>query len=322
MRAHLRIFRDQLRRKLLSRGISCPFCGSSDSTLLYKSPNVHMAFFRDIFAEKVKKCQNCGFVYTNPRLSTRQLEKYYNNNYLLEGLKVPESLEEFLGETYKEIWFSKERDLNLVLGTKPGGRLLDVGCASGTLLWLARQKGFSVSGVEISRQATDFANRVLGLDIFCGQLEDARFNDGEFDAVAMIHSLEHVPEPRRVLREIHRILSDEGALIIVVPNLVGWSAQKEGTRWRWLQPQNHYSHFTPETMAGMAKLEGFEFRLESEEGRYGEEDIRADHDPDEIRDIYASMRGSEIVFVGRKSRADATPVREFASAASRSDLRT
>jgi 2-polyprenyl-3-methyl-5-hydroxy-6-metoxy-1,4-benzoquinol methylase len=259
-----------------------------------------MAVFREIFAEGVEACGDCGFVYTNPRMSAKNLEKYYSRNYRLEGLAVPKSLEEFLGDSYKEIWFSKERDFNLVLAEKSGGRLLDVGCASGSLLWLAKQKGFAVKGVEVGRASADFATNVLGIEVFCGQLEDARFRDREFDVITMIHSLEHVPDPRRVFKEIHRILADDGALVVVVPNFGSWSAKQDGARWKWLQPENHYSHFTPEILVEMANRESFIAAMATEEGRYGEEDIRAAYGAEDIQKVQAELRGSEIIFVGRK----------------------
>ena len=274
-RAHFTIFRHQLWRKLSSHRVPCPLCGSQRALLLYKSPNVHMAFFRDIFAERVQRCQGCGFVFTSPRMSAKKLEEYYTKNYRLEGLPVPKSIEEFLSESYKEIWFSKERDLNLILSAKTSGRILDVGCASGTLLWLAKQKGFEVKGVEVGRGPAEFARNVLGIDVFCGQLEDENFGEREFDIVTMIHALEHVPHPRQMLRGIYKILKDDGVLIVVVPNFASWSSEKNGASWKWLQPENHYSHFTPETIAEMVEREGFVPTVTSDEGRYNEEDIRS-----------------------------------------------
>lgn len=264
-----------------------------------------MAGFREIFAERVESCSDCGFVFTNPRLPADRLETYYSKMYRLEGLEVPKSLEEFLGDQYKEIWFSKERDLGLVLSEKSGGRILDVGCASGSLLWMAKKKGFEVKGVEVGKKPAEFAKNVLGFDVFCGQIQDAHYRDGEFDVVTMIHSLEHVPDPRRVLKEIHRILRDDGIFIAVVPNLASWSAQKDGIDWIWLQPQNHYSHFTPETLKEMAAREGFLPKIVSEEGRYGEESINAIHDPESVQRIYSERKGSEIILFGHKKPAEA-----------------
>jgi SAM-dependent methyltransferase len=295
------IFGKQLRRKLDSRTIACPLCGSVNSTLISVSPNVNMAFFRRIFAEKVVACRSCGFAWTNPRLDSEALAKYYSEDYLLEGLSVPKSVEEFLSNEYKEIWFSKDRDLQLVLGQKSGGRLLDIGCASGTLLWLAREQGFSVQGVEVGRRSADFVRNVLGIEVFCGQVEAAHFPDRSFDVVTMIHALEHVPDPRPVVREIRRILREDGVFAGVVPNFSGWSSQKFGSSWIWLQPLNHYSHFTPDSLKSLMKLEGFDVDIRSQEGRYGDTEILKNFSPQEAREIISQLKGSELVFVARKT---------------------
>jgi 2-polyprenyl-3-methyl-5-hydroxy-6-metoxy-1,4-benzoquinol methylase len=143
-------------------------------------------------------------------MSADKLALYYTRNYHLEGLPVPNSVEEFLGDAYKDLWFAKDRDLNLILNVKTTGRILDVGCASGTLLWLAKQRGFDVRGVEVSRGAAEFARNILGMDVVCGQLENGHFRDGDFDVVTMIHVLEHLPNPRQVIRGIFRVLKEDG----------------------------------------------------------------------------------------------------------------
>ncbi len=289
------IFRRQLRRKLVSRLVPCPLCGSAANSLICKSPNVHMAVFRDIFAEHVVRCNGCGFVFTNPRPTPKALERYYTDDYTLEGLSVPKSLDEFLGDSHKEIWFSKDRDLRLISQQKSSGHLLDIGCASGTLLWLAKQKGFSVHGVEVGRHSVEFVSNVLGIEVFCGQLEDARFPDSSFDVVTMFHSLEHVPNPRTVVREVRRILADSGVLIVVVPNYSAWSSQKHGANWTWLQPQNHYSHFTPKSLLHLLAREGFSCELRCEEGRYGDSEIRKSNSESEVSRLFAELKGSELV---------------------------
>jgi 2-polyprenyl-3-methyl-5-hydroxy-6-metoxy-1,4-benzoquinol methylase len=264
-----------------------------------------MAFFRRLFFEKVQRCDCCDFVFTNPRMPADKLALYYTKNYNLEGLPVPRSLEEFLSSEYKDIWFTKERDLNLILSVKTTGRILDVGCASGTLLWLAKQKGFEVKGVEVARGAARFARNILGMDVVCGQLADAHFRDGEFDVVTMIHVLEHMPDPCQVLRDTYRVLKEDGVLLVVVPNFASWSSERDGDQWKWLQPENHYSHFTPQAIARVIEGEGFVSQITSEEGRFGEEAIRALYRPDEIQSISRELRGSEIIVAARKKNGEA-----------------
>jgi 2-polyprenyl-3-methyl-5-hydroxy-6-metoxy-1,4-benzoquinol methylase len=262
-----------------------------------------MAFFRDIFVEKVQRCNKCDFVFTNPRMPADKLALYYTRNYHLEGLPVPKSAEEFLGNAYREIWLAKQRDLDLILSVKTTGRILDVGCASGTLLWLAKQRGFDVRGVEVSQGAAEFVRNVLGMDVVCGQFADGHFRNGEFDVVTMIHVLEHVPNPRQVIRDIFRVLKEDGVLLVVVPNFAGWSSERAKHRWKWLQPENHYSHFTPRTIARLVESEGFVPKITSEEGRYGEEEVRALYQLEEIRKIASELRGSEIIVNARKKNS-------------------
>jgi 2-polyprenyl-3-methyl-5-hydroxy-6-metoxy-1,4-benzoquinol methylase len=296
-----RIFLRQLRRKAANRTIPCPLCGARRHALICKSPNVHMTVFREIFAEKVVRCASCGFVFTNPRPSAGALERYYTEDYALEGLPVPKTVEQFLGVSYKEIWFSKDRDLKLILENKSSGRLLDVGCASGTLLWLAKQKGFRVQGIEVGFHSAEFVRSVLGIEVFCGQLETARFPDDSFDVITMIHALEHVPFPRVVVREIHRILAPNAVFIAVVPNYSSWSSERFGAEWIWLQPQNHYSHFTPDSLTKLFALEGLACTIRSEEGRYGEAEIRKVFSECELPKIFRQLKGSELIAFGQKS---------------------
>ncbi|HET6373978.1 MAG TPA: class I SAM-dependent methyltransferase [Candidatus Polarisedimenticolia bacterium] len=300
---HLAFFRRALKRKLASRRVPCPLCGSRRAKLLHRCPNVRTPVFSRVLAERIEACEDCGFVFTNPRLSAEDLGDYYATTFRLEGLDVPRTKEEFLSDAYKEIWLAKDRDLGLILKQKQSGRLLDVGCASGSLLYLAREKGFACKGVELGREAAEFAAKQLGLDVFCGPLERAAFRDGEFDVVTAIHVLEHIPDPNVLLAEVHRILSEGGVLIGVVPNLAGWSARMDGGGWRWLQPQDHYSHFTPKVLKAALERHGFLTEIGSDEGRYGADEIKAHHRPEEIASIHKELKGSEIVFAARKQSA-------------------
>jgi len=298
--AYKKIFLQQLRKKLSSREIPCPLCGSVKYSRIFKIANVHMALFRDVFYEIVVRCCHCNFVYTNPRPSESALQRYYTEDYALEGKSVPNSIEQFLADSHNDIWFSKDRDLDLILAAKSSGRLLDVGCASGTLLWLARQRDFSVQGVEIDRRSADFVRDVLGINAFCGRLEEAGFENESFDVITMFHVLEHLPSPRLAVRNVRRMLARDGVFIAIVPNFDSWSSSKHGEKWIWLQPQNHYSHFTSQTLTDLFAREGLTCEIHSEEGRYGEAEIRESLPSSAVSALFDQLKGSELIAIGRK----------------------
>lgn len=62
------------------------------------------------------------------------------------------------------------------------------------------------------------------------------FQDAFFDRILVIHGLETADSTRRFLREIWRVLADDGKLILVVPNRVSFWAQLERTPFGFGHP--------------------------------------------------------------------------------------
>jgi len=89
------------------------------------------------------------------------------------------------------------------------GRLLDVGCATGSLVKHAIERGWQAQGVEPSAEAAAHA-RALGLEVFQGDLLAARLPAATFDLVYMGDVLEHVPDCRAVAAEAVRVLKPGG----------------------------------------------------------------------------------------------------------------
>jgi 2-polyprenyl-3-methyl-5-hydroxy-6-metoxy-1,4-benzoquinol methylase len=148
------------------------------------------------------------------------------------------------------------RILDQVQRYKPSGRLIDIGCGVGQLLQVAQARGYQVSGCDISPWATDYA-RQAGYDVQTGPLESLRYRSHSFDIAVASHTLEHVPAPLPFLQEVHRILHDEGLVVIAVPNFASVMAQAMRSRWAGLLPDQHLSHFTPRTLRAMLGRAGF-----------------------------------------------------------------
>jgi SAM-dependent methyltransferase len=137
------------------------------------------------------------------------------------------------------------------------GRFLEIGCSTGELLDAASPL-FTVAGVEADER-TSRAAAMRGLDVFNGALCDARFPDGHFDIAAMYHVIEHVPSPRRELRELRRIIKPGGWLVLETPNIATIWYRLLGARWRQFIP-DHIFFFTPRTITRLCESGGFEVR--------------------------------------------------------------
>jgi 2-polyprenyl-3-methyl-5-hydroxy-6-metoxy-1,4-benzoquinol methylase len=133
-------------------------------------------------------------------------------------------------------------------GAAAGGRLLEVGAGYGLFLAAAREAGWTTSGVELSRTGAEHAQDTLGLDVFCGQLEDAPLTPG-FDVVCAWDTAEHVPDPLSFWRTVRSLVADDGVVLFSTPYVSSLPARLLGTRWWTLKPTEHIWHFTPRTHA-------------------------------------------------------------------------
>lgn len=140
----------------------------------------------------------------------------------------------------------------------PGGTLVDVGCGTGGYLAEMRALGWRAIGVEPSPDAARTARERLGLDVREGTLEQAALPAGSADVVTMRMVLEHVPDPRRTLAEVRRILRPGGRLLLSVPNAGSLEPLAFGPRWSAWELPRHLSHFTPASLGRMLRQAGFE----------------------------------------------------------------
>jgi SAM-dependent methyltransferase len=163
-----------------------------------------------VAATRVVRCA-CGFVFVTPQPPRSSLEAAYDQAYYLPWEKQAGARE--------KIW--RDRVQRVAHLAPPPGRLLDVGCGTGAFLRLARDRGWDVQGTEFSRDAVRAA-QADGLSVVGGEIWEAEFPAASFDIVTSWHVLEHVPDPRRFIREIHRILRPGGRLVLATPNLDDW----------------------------------------------------------------------------------------------------
>ncbi len=104
--------------------------------------------------------------------------------------------------------------------TFPFSSILDNGCGPGEFLsFISKKKDVALAGVDISPQMMRIAGEKLGeqADIRLGDSEELPWEDNSFDVVVCINAFHHYPNPQKALNEMHRVLKQEGLLILADP---------------------------------------------------------------------------------------------------------
>lgn len=168
----------------------------------------------------------------------------------------------------------------MYLQTRPGARLLEIGCGSGDQLAFLQGLGWQVEGLDVDPVAAGVAS-ARGLKVHVGSLEEQCFPARQFDAIVSSHVIEHVHDPVGLLRECSRILSPGGRLVIITPNTTSWFHKWFGANWLALDSPRHLHLFNSISLRRAAEHSGLSVRVITSTVREADGVYRASRD---IRD--------------------------------------
>lgn len=226
--------------------IACPACGSAGYRV-----------FSTRGRNRVVICRGCGLYYTNPLPERESLQAR------VEGSDL------YTEDQLRKVPFFRRRAEALFDRVEPRvgpGRVLDVGCAIGTELVVARERGWEGTGIELSQASVRIA-RAQGLDVRDVPLEESGFPDGWFDLVTLNHVLEHIAHVDPFLAEVRRVLAPGGLLFVAVPNVRAWLFYLRRENYAWTFQDDHFLHFSPGTLRRLLTRHGF-LPLEVETSRW------------------------------------------------------
>jgi len=232
--------------------VKCNLCGKDETTLRFT-----------LYGLNVVRC-TCGLEYVNPRMSDEELQKIYNENYY----DNPDFYSEEDGKHYGyDHYFQDKENIQLNFNgrikrigkLKPEkGKLLDVGCAAGFVLDLARKDGWEVYGVDLSKEAIAYAKSELKLNVQQKTLAEAGYADEYFDVVTILDVIEHLPDPRKEINAMGRVLKKGGLIVITTPNVGSLVPKLIGKHWlEYKRVREHIYFFSNKTLRKMLEEEGF-----------------------------------------------------------------
>lgn len=209
----------------------CPLCDSSSTAVWIAFPQI-----------PVLKCESCGFKFSGRVLGEADLNAYYEGSF--GGVRHMQG--QLINSKVNSI------ALDRLLAGKRIATALDVGTGYGFLLRdLKEHRGIQTTGVELSRQEAEYAQRTLGLNVVNRLLSEAGLAKGAYDLVMSFEVIEHTPDPHQFVRELMQYVKVGGYLLTMTDNFESKVVQALGAGFpKWI-PHAHISHFDPQTIASV-----------------------------------------------------------------------
>lgn len=217
--------------------VNCDVCGSTDSTELMV---LHSSAYH--------QCNNCGLIYA--KFMPVDVEEVNEEAFVPELAKYASKVEKRSKSLRKKLrQFDRYRS---------SGNFLEIGCNAGATLVAARENGWRVKGVDLSKAASSYAREQFGLEVFTGTVEAAAFPDNHFDVIYTNATLEHVRHPLSLLKECQRIMRKGGMFYADTVNWDSYTREILGEGWRLINPLHHIHLFTPENVKTLCQYAGLE----------------------------------------------------------------
>ncbi len=220
----------------------CPVCGHLPAT-----PFLDKAPFRLV------KCPTCAMIYVDPMPSVAALAGHYQNPAYFAGEESQgyanySDMKKVLVPLFQRRIAEIERAL-------PGrGRILDFGCAAGYFLEVAKDHGWTISGVELSADMRSEAMASLKINI-CASIDECP--DQNLDALTLWEVIEHLPDPLVQLRRLFNRIRPGGVIMLSTPNNANWRALTDPQSWTVFRPPSHLVYFTSATLTELLHRAGF-----------------------------------------------------------------
>lgn len=129
--------------------------------------------------------------------------------------------------SHKPTWYLYDTPPNqdICSMVQPNKRVLDIGCATGRIAeLLKKEKNCFVVGIEVNKEMAEIAKKRCNKVIIenAETVKKIDFPKGYFDIIIFADVLEHCSNPGEILTNLRGYLSDEGYILISVPNVANW----------------------------------------------------------------------------------------------------
>src|SRR4030042_2269415 len=217
----------------------CIVCGSVQCIPLYAG---------------IIRCSKCGHVFADLLLGHKRLKKIYGKKY-------------FFGNEYSNYLKDKgvlQKNFNLRLEVlkkflipSRHKHLLEIGCAYGFFLDLAKQQFETVTGIDITEDGILYAQKQLKLNVVKADFLKHNFSKQKVDVVCLWDTIEHLERPNLFLEKISKLTKKGSLIAITTGDINSLNARLRGKSWRLIHPPTHLHYFSGKTLSRLLAQKGF-----------------------------------------------------------------
>lgn len=229
----------------------CPVCDSGEKEILFDQSFSKLSEGGLTAGYKVAVCSKCGFGYADQIPDQATFDRYYAEMSKYEydqraGQESSSDLERFVDIAEEIRPFIPH----------PESRILDLGCSTGRLLSILRDRGFSqVFGLDPSPACSRHARELYNVPVFTGSLAQNNLPECPFDFLIMIGVLEHIRELGESLTQIARLLPVAGRILIEVPDATDFASWQDAPYQQF--STEHICFFSSVSLTNLMSRHGF-----------------------------------------------------------------
>lgn len=221
----------------------CPICGHKEFSEFLTCTD----FFTTGETFDLKRCESCGFLFTQNFPAEAIIGKYYEVPEYVSHSDTKTGIVNYLYHLSRNWMLKRKANRVIQAAGIAQGTILDYGCGTGYFVREMEQRGWSAIGIEKSDAARDFAKSKFNSELQPLDQLDA-IPDESCDVITLWHVLEHVENLELLVAEIKRVLKPSGVLILALPNSESYDAHYYGEYWAAFDVPRHLWHFSPNTI--------------------------------------------------------------------------
>ena len=179
----------------------------------------------------------------------KNLKDYYKSENYISHTDSKKSLFDKVYQVVKGI--TLKRKLKLINSFKTSSKtILDVGAGTGDFLKVCKNNSWNVFGSEPDLGARNIAQK-KGIEL----VENlTSLENKKFDVITLWHVLEHVENLQDYIIELHKLLKNDGRIIIAVPNFKSYDANFYKEYWAAFDVPRHLWHFSQNSIHKLFSL--------------------------------------------------------------------